>query len=77
MGGALGLAILSTIATSRAHATAGPAALTNGYSLAFLVGAGFTVAGAIAAFTLMQPRPVVAVGRDIEAAEREPERLAA
>jgi EmrB/QacA subfamily drug resistance transporter len=52
MGGALGLAILSTIADSqtRADAPAGAVhALTNGFDLAFAVGAGFALAGAIIA----------------------------
>ncbi len=52
MGGALGLAVLASIATSRTHSLAdggaGPlAALTGGYHAAFLVGAIF--AGAAAA----------------------------
>jgi EmrB/QacA subfamily drug resistance transporter len=49
MGGALGLAVLSTIADAqaRANASAGAAhALTSGFQLAFLVGGAFTLAGA-------------------------------
>jgi EmrB/QacA subfamily drug resistance transporter len=52
MGGALGLAILSTIAAAqtRADASAGAAsALTSGYDLAFGVGAAFALVGAIIA----------------------------
>jgi EmrB/QacA subfamily drug resistance transporter len=53
-GGSLGLAVLATIASSHtaalAHAgQAGAAAVTGGFSLAFLVGAGFAAAGALAA----------------------------
>jgi hypothetical protein len=49
MGGALGLAILSTIAATQTRADAGAAAthaLTSGFDLAFGVGAAFTLAGA-------------------------------
>jgi len=66
MGGALGLAILSTIAASqtRADAAAGAAhALTSGFALAFGVGAVFTLAGAALAATRLRsadaaPAPV-------------------
>jgi EmrB/QacA subfamily drug resistance transporter len=61
MGGALGLAVLSTIADARTHAaahtTSGAQALTDGFGVAFLVGAGFALAGAfVAAFLLGRPR---------------------
>src|SRR6202165_5677716 len=58
IGGALGLAILATIANSRTqgllHSGAHNAtvALTKGFDQAFLVGAGFALAGAILAFVL-------------------------
>jgi EmrB/QacA subfamily drug resistance transporter len=58
VGGALGLAILSTIAdaATRSDAAAGPLhSVTAGYSLAFVIGAGFTLAGALAALTLLRP----------------------
>jgi EmrB/QacA subfamily drug resistance transporter len=59
MGGALGLAVLSTIADSRtrADAAAGAAhALTNGFDLAFGVGAALALAGALlAALRLRSP----------------------
>jgi EmrB/QacA subfamily drug resistance transporter len=59
VGGALGLAILATIANSRTqdllhsgvHATT--VALTKGYDRAFLVGSGFAIAGAILAIVLI------------------------
>jgi len=61
MGGALGLAVLSTIADSRTHAEAGTGfahALTSGFDLAFTVGAAIALAGAILAGTrLRSPAP--------------------
>jgi EmrB/QacA subfamily drug resistance transporter len=56
MGGALGLAVLSTIADAhtRAHAAAGTSALTGGFDLAFAVGAGFCLAGAAVAVLLLR-----------------------
>ena len=62
VGGALGLAILATIANSRTqslfhsgvHSTS--VALTKGFDRAFLVGAGFAVAGAILAAVLISSR---------------------
>jgi EmrB/QacA subfamily drug resistance transporter len=63
-GGALGLAALTTIATSRTHSelasgTASLPALTDGYQLAFGVGAALCVFGALLAATLIrQPQPV-------------------
>jgi MFS family permease len=64
VGGALGLAILAAIAAAQtnrdahtAHATA-HAALTSGFQLAFVVGAGFAVVGClIALFGLPRVRP--------------------
>jgi EmrB/QacA subfamily drug resistance transporter len=63
VGGALGLAVLATIATSRtddAMAAAGgaeaalPAALTDGFQAAFLAGAGIALVGVIATLTLIR-----------------------
>ena len=63
VGGALGLAILGTIASSRTSdlATAAqgdpsalPGALTEGFQLAFLAGAGFAVLGIIATLVLVR-----------------------
>ena len=62
IGGALGLAILATIANSRTQslfhsgAHSASVALTKGFDQAFLVGAGFAVAGAILAFVLISSR---------------------
>jgi hypothetical protein len=57
MGGALGLAVLSTIADAqtRDSAAAGAAhALTNGFDLAFGVGAVFTLVGSLLAALLLR-----------------------
>ncbi|WP_234383268.1 MFS transporter [Streptomyces dysideae] len=45
MGGSLGLAVFSTIAATRSAGSGTPEALTEGYALAFRVGAGVLVAG--------------------------------
>ena len=62
VGGTLGLAVLTTLATSRTNellggGTAQLDALTSGYRLAFLIGAGLCLLGAVAAVTLLRPRP--------------------
>jgi predicted MFS family arabinose efflux permease len=59
IGGALGIAVLSTIATSRtshalADGTALPSALVHGFTGAFVVGAGIAAVGIIAALTLIR-----------------------
>ena len=62
IGGAVGLAILTTIATSRTQSLfhsgvhSASVALTKGFDRAFLVGAGFAVAGAILAIVLISSR---------------------
>jgi MFS family permease len=70
IGGALGLAVLATLAASRAGALraaghSAPAALTGGYQLAFAVGAGLVVLALLVTVALLRP----------ERAER-PERVA-
>ncbi len=85
MGGALGLAVLSTIADTRTRheAASGFAhSLTSGFDLAFLVGGGFCLAGALlAALVLRAPRgaTVAPLPADAmtEVEEREGEALAA
>ncbi len=62
VGGTLGLAVLTTIATSRTNdllggGTAQLDALTSGYKVGFLIGAALSFAGAIAAVTLLRGRP--------------------
>jgi EmrB/QacA subfamily drug resistance transporter len=59
IGGALGIALLSTIATSRtsdalADGTALPSALVHGFTGAFIVGAAIAAAGIVAALTLIR-----------------------
>jgi EmrB/QacA subfamily drug resistance transporter len=57
VGGALGLAILAAVATATTgDAVRDPAALTEGFRDAFLVGAGFAVLGAVLALTLIRSR---------------------
>src|SRR6266446_3135585 len=62
IGGALGLAILATIANSRTQSLFhsgvhnASVALTKGFDRAFLVDAGFAIAGAILAFVLISSR---------------------
>ncbi len=60
VGGALGLAVLTTIATSHAHARIADGASralaqTDGYQLAFTVGAALCFLGAVAAAVLLRP----------------------
>lgn len=64
VGGTLGLAVLTTLATSRTNellggGTAQLEALTDGYRLAFFIGAGLCLLGAAAAATLLRGRPEV------------------
>ena len=62
VGGALGLAILATVANSRTQSLLESAActpsvaLTKGFDRAFLVGAGFAIVGAILAAVLISSR---------------------
>ena len=71
MGGALGLAVLSTIADARTRAEDGLGAahaLTDGFALAFGVGAALCVAGAAVAALLLRPRPGAALEPEAQAA---------
>jgi hypothetical protein len=66
IGGALGLAILSTIATAQAHgALPSPGVVTNGYDVALTVGGGILIAGVVIAGLLLRPR----VARELEPTE--------
>jgi EmrB/QacA subfamily drug resistance transporter len=77
VGGALGLAVLSTIAAAHTKALLGADgaahALTSGFGLAFTVGAGLALTGAaVAAFLLREPpSPEVVRLRNIEEVEHE------
>ncbi len=62
VGGALGLAVLATLSTTRsghllARGVSEHAALTSGYRLGFLVGAGLVVAAIVVAITVLKPTP--------------------
>jgi MFS family permease len=66
VGGALGLAILSTLAASRtSHLVAGhhahPDALVSGFHVAFAVGAGLMALGLVVMAVLLRPRDVANV----------------
>ena len=54
VGGALGLAVLAAIANSQIGNSHDPAVLTDGFSSAFLVGAGFAVLGLVATLVLIR-----------------------
>ncbi len=71
IGGALGLAVLSTIAASQTHADVHGAvsslsALTSGFQLAFGVSAAFSLLGAIVAFALLRPERSARRLRDVD-----------
>ena len=81
MGGALGLAILSTIASSQAGGATGVTAaraITDGFDMAFAVAAAFSLGAVLIAATKLRSRRVSAVAELPERVEaREPEALAA
>jgi hypothetical protein len=56
VGGALGLAVLSTIANSVTGSAHTPAALTDGFQSAFLGGAGIAILGLAATLILIRSR---------------------
>src|SRR6185437_6494274 len=70
IGGGLGLAILVTLATQRSSHLIGtgalvPQALTDGFRLAYLIGAGLAAAAALVTFTaLPKPAPATAPAPD-------------
>jgi MFS family permease len=69
IGGALGLAILSTLAASRtaslqASGVARPEALTSGYHVAFAVGAAFLAAGLVVLMIGIRKRHVASIDAD-------------
>jgi MFS family permease len=79
IGGALGLAVLATVSASRTgHLAAGgettTAALTGGYHLAFLIGAGLVVAALVVALTVLEPeeRAEEHAAAEADAGRREP-----
>ena len=81
VGGALGLAILASIANSRTDEvmqaaqgaqSALPTALTEGFQLAFIVGAGFATLGAVLAATLISSKASRAHAEAAQAGTLEP-----
>jgi EmrB/QacA subfamily drug resistance transporter len=79
VGGAIGLAVLATLSTERTQSlvdggTSQAAALTSGYHLAYLIGAGLAaIAVAIAIFVLRSPEPMQAPEAEAEGEEKRPE----
>jgi EmrB/QacA subfamily drug resistance transporter len=55
MGGALGLAVLASVAAAETGGSTSPQALTDGYQLAFIVGTLFAVAAAVVAAVWLKP----------------------
>jgi hypothetical protein len=55
VGGALGLAVLATLAATRTGDRTTAAALNDGYHLAYLVGAALVIAGIAVAATVLRP----------------------
>ena len=60
VGGALGLAVLATLSATRSNdlidaGKSTASALTSGYHLAFVIGAGLVVAAIVVAVTVLQP----------------------
>jgi EmrB/QacA subfamily drug resistance transporter len=73
IGGALGIAALSTIATSYtgsaiADGTAVPSALVDGFTAAFIAGAGIAAVGIVAALTLIRRDELEQAPEELEAA---------
>lgn len=67
VGGALGLAILSTLAatrTSHEHGVADAAALVDGFQLAFLVGAGLMLVAGLLIVALLRRSHVEAINTE-------------
>ena len=59
VGGAIGLAVLATLASERTGASQAPEALLSGYHLAFLIGAAMLGLAALVALVLLRPRASV------------------
>jgi EmrB/QacA subfamily drug resistance transporter len=77
VGGAIGLAVLATLSTTRtdgllADGVSSSSALTSGYHLAFFIGAGLLVAAIGFALTVLEPAEVVEQEEMAELAEAEP-----
>jgi EmrB/QacA subfamily drug resistance transporter len=68
MGGALGLAVLASLAASRTGGDTSAAALTTGYHAAFLLGALFAAAAAVIGGTLLRTGAYAAAAHDEDGA---------
>jgi EmrB/QacA subfamily drug resistance transporter len=71
VGGAIGLAVLATLATTRtdnllAQGSSTASALTGGYHLAFLIGVGLVAAAIAVALTVLRPGAVVTEEETVE-----------
>jgi EmrB/QacA subfamily drug resistance transporter len=80
MGGALGLAILSTLAAGRTRAEAGVGvarALTDGFDRAFVVGTGFALVAVLVAVVSLRPGPEKLAVEPVPIAEAEASEAAA
>jgi EmrB/QacA subfamily drug resistance transporter len=75
VGAALGLAVLTTLATSHTHSeiesgTTAATALTDGFALQFGIGAIFCLVGAIGAIVLLRPQRAASAPEGVPEAER-------
>lgn len=69
LGGSLGLAVLSTVAASRARGGTGAEALTEGYALAFRCGGFVLLAGAVLMLVWMPGARTRVTGRPVSSSE--------
>jgi hypothetical protein len=77
VGGALGLAVLATLSTSRTSSLvsggdSAASALTSGYRLAFVVGAALVLGAVAIAALVLRSSPAAGEAAAVEAAEAEP-----
>jgi EmrB/QacA subfamily drug resistance transporter len=61
VGGALGLAVLSTLAANRTGDATSPAAIVDGFQVAFIAGAGLLALGVVIAAVLLRSRDVASI----------------
>jgi multisubunit Na+/H+ antiporter MnhE subunit len=79
VGGALGLAVLATLATTRTNSLRGSGdsvvqSLVGGYHLAFVIALGLIVAALVVALTILKPDRAAAPENDEPARSSEPAR---